>query len=174
MSSVSDDLQYQTRWEYVVQSEERRDRAGRWYFVVVAALLSVAYTDPLASDLSIARPIILGFLTLYSVATIAYLIALKLPYREHVGRIRHLDNSTTKHKDEGCGAFSWYVYSITSVASFLSLVAWLELSRPAVGESPRVWGWVVEVLFALAVGGLAVRYTVSQLRETESEDGNGA
>lgn len=172
MGSISDDLQYQKRWEYVVQSEERRDRAGRWYFVVVAALLSVAYTEPLASDLPTARPIITGFLTLYSLATIAYLIALKLPYKEHVGRIRDLDGSKTKHRDDGCGAFSWYVYSITSVAMFLSLITWLELSRPAVSESPKEWGWVAGIVSGIVVGALAVCYNVSQLRETKSEDGS--
>lgn len=152
MSPIDEELEYQERWSYVKHSESVRYRAARWYFTVVAALLTVAYSGTLQLDPLLARPVILVFLTLYTVATALYLVGLKLSYREHVDRIRELDDVGTEHRDQGGGAFSFYLYSIALVGGFVAFAAGVEIARdPGPDGLPGILGFVLAGIAGIAV-----------------------
>lgn len=173
MNGIDEDLEYQERWQYVKHSESVRSRAVRWYFLVVAALLTAAYTGQLDLEPLLARPVILLFLVGYSFAIVAFLVGHKLSYREHVDRLREIDGIETAHRDTGGGAFSFYLLSVGLAGGFVTFAATAEISRSlSAGEDPTPCGLVVGGLLGVLFVALVWGYNRSRLREADSEGGD--
>ena len=122
------DKEYESKWQYVMHTENMQAKFIQWYLTVCAAVFVFVYSDkaPKLSPLVSERWLALCILALYSILTCLRLLAQKRNYDTYTKRLRVLEGNDegdnhTRLKVVSVFKFQYYVICLVGGLVFAAL-----------------------------------------------------